>query len=312
VPNHEFGLCLTHDVDRPYKSLAQSVYYALCDRSPHHVRDVLGGRNPYWQFESVMELESRLGVRSSFYFLTEPHLFSEPPRAWLASRTWIEHLGRYDVREPALASVARDLDEGGWEVGIHGSRAAEGDRDRLRLEKKRLQNVLGRAVLGGRQHYLSLSVPETWRHYRAVGLRYDASLGSRTDPGFQHGYDVLRPFDDEFAVFPLTLMETMLPDPAERWEAARDILESLLQEARANDAVMTVLWHPRYFAERDFPGYGRAYRWLVERALELDAWVGSPGEYYDAFLRGDADAMSGRVELLEGYAADNKARSGGT
>ena len=67
MPDHEFGLCLTHDVDRHYKSLAQSVYYALRDRSPHHVRDVLGGRNPYWQFESVMELESRLGVRSSFY-----------------------------------------------------------------------------------------------------------------------------------------------------------------------------------------------------------------------------------------------------
>jgi hypothetical protein len=43
---------------------------------------------------------------------------------------------------------------------------------------------------------------------------------------------------------------------------------------------MSALWHPRLFNSTDFPGYRRLYRRLVETALEMGAWVGSPGDYY--------------------------------
>jgi hypothetical protein len=42
-----------------------------------------------------------------------------------------------------------------------------------------------------------------------------------------------------------------------------------------------VLWHPRHFSRRDFPGYARLYERLVERALADGAWVGPPGAFYE-------------------------------
>ena len=272
----EFALCLTHDVDRPYKGL-RSLYYATRERPAYHLKSALSRSNPYWQFEEIMALEDDLGVRSAFYFLNEQPLTERSPREWLSPTHWVQHLGRYDVTAPDVAEVIRALEDGGWEVGLHGSYHSPEDRERLREEKAVLEDVLGRSVAGGRQHYLRLS-PETWGHHRAIGLEYDTSLGSGTEYGFQAGYRPLRPFDDEFLVYPLTIMEQALPNPGERFETARAECARLLAEAREHAAVMTVLCHPRYFNEQEFPGYRRLYRWLIERALELGAWVGTPRE----------------------------------
>jgi hypothetical protein len=294
VDGHPFALCLTHDVDRVRKTY-QTLYYALRDRDPSHFRDLMPGAEPYWQFDEIRALEADLGVRSAFYFLDEQSLFRDrPPTEWLDPEAWKLYAARYEVTAPRLAEVINDLDDGGWEVGLHGSYDSYRDRSRLAAEKRTVERVLGREVTGGRQHYLNLDVPATWRHQRAVGLRYDASLGSSTEYGFAHGYDPIRPFDDAFVVFPLTLMEITLPDPGAEPSAARAVCDDLLAEARANGAVMTVLWHPRLFSEADFPGYRDCYRYLIERALELGAWVGPPAALYDQLDHPDGEPVGER------------------
>ena len=276
----EFALCLTHDVDRPYKTY-QSLYYALTERNPTHLRALSSSHNPYWQFESLMQLEDELGVRSAFYFLTERSLAEHPLRNWLRPRYWVEHFGRYDPESPEIANAIERLDAGGWEVGLHGSYDSYDDPERLRYEKTKIERVLGHSIAGGRQHYLNRTPgTRTWEHHRDVGLRYDSSLGSASEYGFRHGYGLYHPFDDAFTVFPLTVMEVALVRGTADIDAAWAECERLLDEAAEHGAVMTVLWHPRYVG-RDFPGYRRLYRRLVERALELGAWVGSPGAYLE-------------------------------
>jgi peptidoglycan/xylan/chitin deacetylase (PgdA/CDA1 family) len=279
---HEFALLLTHDVDRPYKTY-QYLYYALTDPENrwNHLSGLLSAENPYWQFDRVTSIEDDLGVRSAFYLLDEQRLRDRSVREWVSKTGWQLFGGRYSLDDPAIRELVQTLDDGGWEVGLHGSFEAFDDPDRLAAEKGAVEAVLGDSVVGGRQHYLNLDAPVTWRIQRDLGLRYDASLGSSDDYGFQHGYGLQRPFDDEFVVFPLTIMEQAIPDPGDSFDAAWTACEETLQEARENDAVMTILWHPRHFSERDFPGYGRLYRRLVERALDLGAWVGSPGEFYE-------------------------------
>lgn len=278
VPDgYEFALCPTHDVDRPYKTY-QALYFALSGDPLYHLSSLRPSVEPYWRFEEVMQLESELGVRSAFYFLNEPSLFaSQGPREWIRPANLLEHAGRYDLTDAEIATVVRRLDDGGWEVGLHGSFHSATDRDRLSAEKETLESVLDHAVLGGRQHHLKLA-DETWEYHRDVGLRYDASLGSSSSVGFTHGYDPVRPFDDAFVVFPLTAMEVALPDPGDDFEAARSTCADLVDEAAGNGAVMTVLWHPRYFNDREFPGYRRLYRWIIEYALDSGGWVGPPGE----------------------------------
>ena len=290
-----FALCLTHDVDRPYKTY-QGLYYAVKERSFYHLQTMLSEENPYWQFEDIMALERDLGVRSSFYFLNEPSLFQTGSLAdFFDPRDWLEHVGRYDITADEITDVIRRLDAGGWEVGMHGSYRSCNDYDRLQTEKRELESILGHEILGGRQHHLRRA-DRTWTYYRDLEFKYDSSIGSSSDYGFQHGYHPYSPFDDEFVVFPLTVMEVALPDPGVDFDGSWAECERLLDEAEANDAVLTALWHPRYFNEVEFPGYRRLYVRLVEEALDRGAWVGSIGEYYRTFLHGETTPSHATVE----------------
>ena len=280
LDSHEFALCLTHDVDRPYETF-QAPYYAIRDRDPARLRTFISDERPFWQFETVMETEAELGVRSSFYFLQEKRLFRDKPvREWFSPTNWKLFTGRYDVTDDEIATIIGELDRGGWEVGLHGSYESYEDGDRLRHEKTVLESVLGDEVIGGRQHYLNLDVPRTWELQRAAGLRYDASLGSVDEVGFQHGYDPLRPFDDEFIVFPLTAMEVALMADRDDGRTPLERVRTLLWEAAQEEGVVTVLWHPQFFNEELFPGYRRLYVDLIEFATDLGAWIGPVGNLY--------------------------------
>lgn len=281
--DHTFACCLTHDVDRPFKTY-QAAVNLIAERDPSELLDLLPHRNPYWTFEKIRGLEAELGVRSTWYFLDEQYLFRDRPvRELLDSRAWQLYAGRYSLDDPRVQDLIETLDENGWEIGLHGSYESYRDADRLATEKETLESLLGREVAGVRQHYLNLEQPTTWINQRAVGFEYDATLGSTQKCGFQYGYEPLRPFDDEFVVFPVTIMDTLLPDPQTDWETAWNLCEQLLLEARENTAVMSLLWHPRYFSD-DYPGFTRLYRRLIERATELGAWVGPVGDLYESLV----------------------------
>ena len=271
----EFALCLTHDVDRPFKTY-QGLYYGVKELDPYHIKSIFSKDRPYWQFDKIMELEEELGVRSSFYFLNEQNLFRDKStKDWFKLKNWKLYTGRYDIENPEIKRVIRKLDENGWDVGLHGSYDSYLDVDRLRYEKKVLEDIIGHEVIGIRQHYLNLKKPDIWENHKEVGLKYDSSLGSSEEYGFHYGDKVKFPLDDDFAVFPLTIMDSALMDGTASLEEAWDDCERLLKQAKKRNAIMTILWHPRMFNEREFPGYTKIYRKIIERAQKMDALIGS-------------------------------------
>lgn len=279
--DHSFALCLTHDVDRPYKTV-QAPYQAIRERDASHLRPLYTDEQPYWCFEDIMAIEEEFDARSSFYFLEEKHITAVAKRRWLHPRTWLRFTGYYSLSDPDIRRMIQRLSAKGWEVGIHGSFDSYADPHRFGTEKAALEGILDEPILGGRQHFLNLDRPDTWRIHREHGLRYDASLGSSIEFGFHNGYGVKRPFDDEFVVFPLTLMEVALRQGDRSFADAKQIIDRLVEQAAQHGAIMTVLWHVRLFNEDEFPGYRRLYRYLLERATEADAWIGPVRDAYRA------------------------------
>jgi peptidoglycan/xylan/chitin deacetylase (PgdA/CDA1 family) len=281
-----FTICLTHDVDRVYKTF-QYLTHDVRQMKLARLRTLFTGESPYWGFDRIRRMEDRHGVRSSFFFLEETI-----PVQWFSPRSIMLGAGRYSLNDRKVANVIRELDANGWEVGLHGSYLSFRSVELLRREKERLEQVLSREVLGTRQHHLNLDVPGTWHLHRQAGLRYDSSYGLKHAIGFPNG--MYRPFVDEASgmyIIPLALMECFLFAAARHdVETAWKLVIRLLDEAEANDGVFVVLWHQRMFNAEEFPGYSVVYERLIREGLSRGARFATCGDLY-------ADAELGSVPV---------------
>jgi len=263
-PDRPFLIGLSHDIDRVSGGWAEAVYHELKHIRPAAVASVLarrlGGRDPYWSFDRILDLESRYGVRSTFYFL---------------QRTGEARDARYDMASARFQKLFEVLRAGGWEIGLHGSyRSLE--RDTLAREREQLASVAGVEVIGGRQHYLRFDVRNAWPRIEAAGLGYDSSLGYADELGFRaglarpfHPFDLERRQPCRLWEVPLVVMDTTLRTYLRLPVAeAMDRILPVLEAVRDHRGAVALLWHNTFFAGHKFAGYGEVYEQILRWAAE--------------------------------------------
>lgn len=212
----------------------------------------LRGVDPVADFDRWMALESRYGVRSTFFFLALSRALSREGRL-------------YRVDDPQVVRVMRTLHRGGWEVGLHAARYGSDDAAGLAAQRARLEAALGQPVQAVRYHYLSARFPDAWRQMARAGFSISSNVGFhppwqgfRTGTAWPH-----RPVGDDGPwEVPMALMD------AARGPAATllvPVFERLLAEARAVGGVVVLNFHTNYRAEVDAPGVHRAFEAILER-----------------------------------------------
>ena len=262
-----FALCLTHDVDRVAKAWFHYLYYAWRDGLGGELRSLasrMQGRDPFWNFDALMTFESALEVRSTVLFLYET-------ARGLGPKYW----GRYDPRQPAVARMIRELDAGGWEVGLHGSYHSYAERSLLAAEKARLEDILGKPVVSTRQHYLNLDGQRTFEQQAALGLLVDSSVGyaDRVWDGAQ-GWRPYRVAQNRLWQLPITVMDTIGLDHA----PVRTQIHTAVEAVANAGGVVTLDWHQCAFNAREQPLRLEVYAELIRWAQGRGAWVATMGQ----------------------------------
>ncbi len=223
-----------------------------------------------------MRLEESLGVRSTFFFMDER---GQP--TFKSPRSQILYRGRYTLREQRIQAAIRTLDQAGWEVGLHGSYRSFDNPALFQQEKATLESILGHAILGTRQHYLRLTIPETWQMHAAAHLLYDSTLGYATTIGWRWGQRLpFYPTDPAtgetipLLQMPMTIMDTPLLQQHDPWGAAL----ALIKEAAEHGALLTLNWHQRVFNAWDMADFQTMYLRIVRECQARGAWIAPLGE----------------------------------
>jgi peptidoglycan/xylan/chitin deacetylase (PgdA/CDA1 family) len=274
----KFALCLTHDVDRVDKSWWHCAYYFAKTGRAYHLKSMFikGKERPYWNFERIMALEEKHGVRSTFFFLNETKKLEI-----LKFDTFKLAFGNYSMDSQKIVDIIKKLDEGGWEIGVHGSYDSYNNKELLAQEKRELERILERPVVGIRQHYLHLEIPETWKIQQEIGFKYDASFGYRDKVEFRDGKLLpFKPIGGDFVVIPLAIMDGPLfssMDIEDAWLKC----EKIINLAQKTEAILTVLWHSNRFNDDEFPGQMRIYERIIEESKKRNAWVATGAEIWN-------------------------------
>lgn len=228
----------------------------------------LGWHTDPWEksMKDVIEIEKKYNIRSTFFFIPFANRHGN-------IREGVPAKGRaivYDVKE--YKNLLLELEEGGWEVGVHGL-DAHLSVENATEELKVIQFLLpDKKRFGLRMHWLFQS-ESLWKNLKEAGFYYDATFGNNDEVGFPDKQ--YRPFKmDGIWVLPVNLQEGTLlgywrksPLPYDPWKK----IEEILNEAQEKEAVVTVLWHNHAFGTYHY--HGDIYEKIIQKAIEDGARI---------------------------------------
>ncbi|MFA6471693.1 MAG: hypothetical protein WCU00_06590 [Candidatus Latescibacterota bacterium] len=280
------AIFLSHDVDVVRKWTKKRMAYELFTSSKGmfgkkgveplkftlaSIMDAIRGRDPYWNFDELLFMESGNGFKSTWFLAPFGGEFKNRENE-------IDPV--YHRKSSEITAMIRRIIENGCELGFHGTRNAYKDIKAFRRQVASFENRLGFRLCGVRHHYLMFTHGKTLGIASEAGMAYDATLGFGDRTGYRNG--IASPFfpyvsshqAGKLVEIPLNFMDGVFLHAQDGEDAAiRRITESYLY-AKAAGGLFSVLVHPGNMDPHEMPPLGRFYqsflnRCRLDRALSM-------------------------------------------
>lgn len=277
-----FGFLLSHDVDRiALYSPKQTIHKSLQLLGLKPINDTIGlilkmiGKgvlhlicpwwisDPWWNFKAIIRLEKSLGIRSSYYFLTQRGKMD----------------GCISFKTKRIQKLIDELHQNNCEIALHGSYYSIANKSVVTDQKTEMNHHANVVPQGIRQHFLRVDYPHTLRLHQEAGFRYDTSLGFASHAGYRNSYCYpFKPFDHEknemldIWEVPLMLMEVSVLDYQKAgFEGISEATDQMIGEAQKFGGFFSLLWHNCRMSDYDYPGVNSYYQSLLEGIMQKEA-----------------------------------------
>ncbi len=217
--------------------------------------------DPFDTFSLLKELHQAYGLRPHFFILFAEYGLND--KNIPVSNT------NFQVLVKSIADYAA--------IGIHPSYASNSNPALLSTELSRLSSVLHMDITSSRQHFLKLSLPETYRNLLDNDIKDDYTMGYAGCPGFRAGicstfkwFDLESEVATSLNVHPFAIMDGTLRDymKVEAPEAMAHI-RPLVDEVKIAGGTFISLWHNESLSnEKRWKGWVDVYKELLDYATE--------------------------------------------
>ncbi len=243
-----------------YKSLQSRNY----DEIRHRIKVLLRlEQDPFDTFELQMQLQKRYNYRAIYFILLADYGSNDKN---------IPHNNRY------FRSLIRYLADYA-EIGIHPSYASSFQPSLMVMETARLSKILKRDVEYSRQHFLKLTLPETYRNLIYNDITHDYTMGYAEVPGFRASictpflfFDLDQNSKTNLMIHPFAVMDGTLHDYMKFTpQKATETIKELNAEVKKVGGTFMPLWHNTSFSEDgDWQGWLDVYIRMVEEGMKKE------------------------------------------
>jgi hypothetical protein len=302
--NHHMAMCLTHDVDHAisvdegldaianlragkiisgtaktmlaWTALVSNVLHKLhiwksrdsLRLLPERLINKLMNYNSVWDLDEYLEIEKQYDATSSYYFLMNS----------------TDNDSDYDFQNPLVKEKMKFIERSHCEVGLHSSFESYDNKHRIIEEKTSLEESLGTEVSGVRQHFLRISVPDTWRNQDSAGFTYDSTFGYADETGFRAGTCLpYNPWDSakkkklQLLEIPPAIMDRTLfwnRYLALTFEEAFRNCRKLVDIVHNYNGALTLIWHPhsKLMDRKKNQSWSDMYRQILAYSSQYNPW----------------------------------------
>lgn len=272
-PEKKFEFISTLDIDNAYayrekgftrsvggyiKSISEGNFSDIAERT----RVLMGmEKDPYDTYDFQLQILKKYKFKSIYFFLLGDYGPND------------KNLPIESKKFQSLIKMLADYAQ----VGIHPSYGSNSSKLQLKKEISRLSHVLHRDVTKSRQHFLKLTMPETYRNLIDLDITDDYTMGYAFQVGFRASictpfnfYDLDTELETKLKIHPFAVMEGTLKyhmklRPSEGLEK----IKALIDEVRAVNGVFISLWHNDTVNDRKiWKGWKTVYEEMVIYASE--------------------------------------------
>lgn len=216
-------------------------------------------QDPYDTYGELERVRIKYGISCIYFFLIGD--YDEHDRNVSVSRRKFRSL---------IKSIA-DYNQ----CGLHPSYRSNDEPERVRMEQTRLSKIVRRDIHHSRQHFLRMSMPETYRHLIDCDITDDFTMGYAQDIGFRAGictsflfYDLGAEQTTGLRIHPFAVMDATLRNYLllQSDEVMARVLP-LIHETKANGGTFMTLWHNESLSEKaPWNGWSMLYEQIVRAA----------------------------------------------
>jgi len=266
--NREFNLISTIDVDSAFafkhKGVVRTIGGFLNDISRlrfvniwHRLLAVLNFRtDPFDTFKELLKIKDDYNVNTLFFFLIGDYT------------TFDKNLSSSNNKFKSLIKSVADYAK----IGLHPSYFTFKKVDKLKKEKLRLESIINTPITFSRQHYLRLSIPETYQNLIDLDIEEDYTMGYARMVGFRastctpfYFYDLDFEIQTPLKLFPFAFMDVTLKDAMKLSpeESLQKIL-ALKESVKNVNGTFISLFHNETLSENDvWRGWTTIYKTTV-------------------------------------------------
>jgi hypothetical protein len=271
IPDAKFQFLPTYDIDIAWsyknkgvirnaggiiKSLAGFKFKEVQER----IRVLSGNTSdPYDTYEWMEQLHEQHGLKPIYFF-----------HVGLKKSIYDKNISPYNQQFQQLIKTLSVRNT----IGLHPSWASGDVEDELRNEKKILEKIIDKEITRSRQHYIRLSLPETYRKLISAGIKYDYSMGYGSINGFRasiaspfYWYDLDKEEQTKLIVHPFCFMDAnSFYEQKQNTEQTLTELTHYLNEVKNVKGTLTTIWHNNFLGtDTFFKGWNNVYKTFLNR-----------------------------------------------